>query len=222
MKTQDAPPTPPTSGSKAKPVRRATPVEQALVDRFRAALAGESGGEQTEGLTDEAPVAALGTQDSADEEGASPLETRLPPAAAEDGLTDLDTLPPMTVGALAATSSTPALAAASTGSAQLPAYNAAAVAQLLEKHVRQLLVSESRSARGDTPQVMLNLTDAVLPGTQLTLTQTEGGWTLASSSTSTDSYRIIRELAPQLQARFGERGLGDLDLQVTLAEGADS
>ncbi|MFK7888040.1 MAG: type III secretion HpaP family protein [Gammaproteobacteria bacterium] len=219
MKTQDAPPPPPPSSSSGKSVRRATPVEQALVDRFRAALAGKGETQQqTEGITEEEVVAPLPDHETREQQASSSPDQAVHYDTRDSGAMDMDTLPPITVGALAATSpGQVAAAATATGSAG-PAYNAAAVAQLLEKHVRQLLVSESRSARGDTPQVMLNLTDAVLPGTQLTLTQTEGGWQLASSSTSTDSYRVIRDLAPQLQERFSERGLGELDLQVTLAE----
>ncbi len=125
--------------------------------------------------------------------------------------------PVLTVSALVPMLGTVGAAVAAVSQAP-PAYNAAVVAQLLEKHVRQLLVSESAGAQSGQPSVMLNLTDAVLPGTQITLTQTDDGWRLASQSTSMSSYRVVNELAPQLKARFAERGLGDLELEVSLGE----
>jgi hypothetical protein len=220
MKTQDAPPTPPRAHADAKSPRRATPVEQALVDRFKAALAGKEQPQQQGAGMDEEALAPLPDHESADHEPANSLETRARPQTSNDGAPDMETLPPMTVGSLASNSPAQAATAAAAASTA-PAYHSAAVAQLLEKHVRQLLVSETRSARGDTPEVMLNLTDAVLPGTKITLSQTEAGWKLASSSTSTSSYRAIQELGPALKERFAARGLGDLDLQVSL-EGSDN
>lgn len=221
MKTQDAPPAPPTKTAGAKSPRRATPVEQALVDRFKAALAGKGQPDQQAAGMNEEALAPLPDQESAEHKPSNSMDTRARPERSNDGALDLDLPPQMTVGTLASNSPAQAAAAVATAASTAPAYQSAAVAQLLEKHVRQLLVSETRSARGDTPEVMLNLTDAVLPGTKITLSQTEAGWKLASSSTSTSSYRAIQELGPALQERFAARGLGELDLQVTLEDSDD-
>ena len=222
MKSADAPPPSPTVRGKAAPKegsgRAATPVEQALVNRFREAL--EAQGQTPHGddasgqvLTDAAPVQNIGERHADDASGGESAHEQ----ADLDGLADAGDLPSFGLSQILGPSGTTAsaVAAASTG---VPGYNAALVSQLMEKHVKQLLVSESSSRRDDKLSVMLNMTDAVLPGTQLTLTQTDAGWRLDSQSTSTASYRAIRDLAPELQARFAERGLGELTLDVNMRE----
>lgn len=197
--------------------RRATPVEQALVERFREALgAGEQQGETSrdEGATpDSQEITPVAPRRERDESA--------PYTAADDGSPDTGfdagEPPVLTVSTLAPAPGTVGAATASVSQAP-PAYHAAVVAQLLEKHVRQLLVSESGGVHSDQPSVMLNLTDAVLPGTQITLTQTQSGWKLASQSTSTSSYRVVNEMAPQLKERFAERGLGELELDISVHE----
>ncbi|MFK8014898.1 MAG: hypothetical protein AB8G17_05625 [Gammaproteobacteria bacterium] len=217
MKTSDAPPpsTARTPAPKDDAGRRGSPVEQALVNRFRAALdarglGGESA-ERPERVDDDA-LAPVQERDARERELMSGAGTDTQADSRDSGQPgDLPTLglsQTMAPGGVAS-----ALATAATVT---PGYSAAVVAQLLEKHVKQLLVSDSTAVRSEQPSVMLNLTDAVLPGTQLTLTQTEQGWRLDSRSSSASSYRAVRDLAPQLQERFSERGLGELLLDVRL------
>lgn len=221
MKTRDAPPAPPARSSSAttsKGSRKPSPAEQALVDRFRAVLA--TGG-QTD-ATGEEEVAA------GEVELPTPASSKRfdddSPSGRGRGSTTPDTgdAPGLTVGALAGqtvnTAQPPAMLAQ--GGAAAPAFNPAVLAQLLEKHVRQLLVSSPESATGQPMQVMLNLTDAALPGTQIMLAQTERGWQLKSQTSSDNAYRTMQALAPQLKERFAERGLGDLDLEIGLTDSA--
>lgn len=89
--------------------------------------------------------------------------------------------------------------------------SAAAFADLIERHVRQLAVSNG-GASGEQGQVLLRLSDQTLPGTDLLLTKTAEGWQLRADSRSRSSYDAIREAGPELARRFAERNLGELSL----------
>lgn len=86
-----------------------------------------------------------------------------------------------------------------------------ALAELIEKHVRQLAVDD-RAARDSDGQVLLRMADATLPGTDLLLTRTADGWSLRADVRSRASYDAIREAAPELAKRFAERNLGTLSI----------
>jgi hypothetical protein len=105
---------------------------------------------------------------------------------------------------------------AAAGVAPPPSNPQATLAELLEKHVRQLLISESSARSGQGEQLMLRLADATLPGTDLMLTRTEGGWALRAECTRADSYESIRKHAPALVARFAEKSLGELQIMPVL------
>lgn len=92
-----------------------------------------------------------------------------------------------------------------------PNSNAAAFADLIERHVRQLAVS-SGGAHGEENQVLLRLSDQTLPGTDLLLTKTAEGWQLRADSRSRSSFDAIREAGPELMRRFAERNLGQLSI----------
>ena len=221
MKTSDAPPTPPPRGAGARTrsaPRNPSPAEQALVDRFKAVLAA---GDASESTGDDVDLDATETPPRVPARPEQTHNDREARQQSHDTSLDLSEPPALTVGALAGQSNPAVVAAASAaqGTGAAPAYHPAVVAQLLEKHVRQLLVSSSQTAARDAPQVMLNLTDAVLPGTQILLAQTETGWRLESQSSSPESYSTIKALAPQLRERFAERGLGELQLDVVLKSG---
>ncbi len=102
------------------------------------------------------------------------------------------------------------------GAAQLPAAPPAAspqgLAELIEKHVRQLAVDD-RAARDSDGQVLLRMADATLPGTDLLLSRTADGWALRADVRSRSSYDAIREAAPELAKRFAERNLGTLSIE---------
>lgn len=86
-----------------------------------------------------------------------------------------------------------------------------ALAELIEKHVRQLAVDD-RAARDSDGQVLLRMADATLPGTDLLLSRTADGWSLRADVRSRSSFDAIREAAPELAKRFAERNLGTLSI----------
>lgn len=92
-----------------------------------------------------------------------------------------------------------------------PTSNAAAFADLVERHVRQLAVSDG-GASGEDNQVLLRLADDTLPGTDLLLTKTAEGWQLRADVRSRSSYDAIREAGPELARRFAARNLGQLSI----------
>lgn len=105
--------------------------------------------------------------------------------------------------------------------AQPPAASAAAMApalaELIERHVKQLLVPEtgSRSA-AQAREIMITLKDGLLPATELWLSRTEGGWKLRADSRSDTAYRSLLEGAPQLIERFARNRLGVLEVDAHL------
>ncbi|HJR73204.1 MAG TPA: hypothetical protein VJ806_06155 [Luteimonas sp.] len=92
-----------------------------------------------------------------------------------------------------------------------PAPSPQGLAELIEKHVRQLAVDDS-AARDSDGQVLLRMADATLPGTDLLLSRTADGWALRADVRSRASYDAIREAAPELAKRFAERNLGTLSI----------
>lgn len=91
--------------------------------------------------------------------------------------------------------------------------NPQALADLLERHVRQLAIGGSDD-RAESGQVLLRLNDATLPGTDLLLSRTEaGGWLLRADVRSRSSYESIQQAAPQLAERFASRNLGMLQVE---------
>jgi len=90
--------------------------------------------------------------------------------------------------------------------------NPQALADMLERHVRQLAVSPNASA-DEKGQVLLRLNDTTLPGTDLLLSRTETGWLLRADVRSRGSYDAIQQAAPKLTERFASRNLGELEVQ---------
>jgi len=96
-----------------------------------------------------------------------------------------------------------------------PATNPQALADLIERHVRQLAVGDA-AARSSDGAVLLRMSDATLPGTDLLLTRTADGWSLRADVRSRSSFDAIREAAPELTKRFAERNLGTLSIDPHL------
>lgn len=90
--------------------------------------------------------------------------------------------------------------------------NPQALADMLERHVRQLAVGP-HGAGHDRGQVLLRLNDATLPGTDLLLSRTASGWLLRADVRSRGSYEAIQDAAPQLARRFAARNLGTLEVE---------
>ena len=93
-----------------------------------------------------------------------------------------------------------------------PAASAQAFADLVERHVRQMAVGQPATADGDG-QVLLRMSDATLPGTDLLLSRSADGWVLRADVRSRESYDAIREAGPELARRFAERNLGTLSVE---------
>lgn len=89
--------------------------------------------------------------------------------------------------------------------------NPQALADMLERHVRQLAVG-SDGTRAEQGQVLLRLNDATLPGTDLLLSKTDTGWRLRADVRSRGSFDAIQQAAPQLAERFAARNLGVLEV----------
>jgi hypothetical protein len=87
-----------------------------------------------------------------------------------------------------------------------------AVAQLMEWHIRRILASAT--SEGADGEIRMELSDAVFPGTALTLKRTADGWHLAATADNRHSLDELNRFAPQLVERFAEASLGCL--QVTL------
>ncbi|MBB6600456.1 hypothetical protein [Luteimonas sp. MC1825] len=88
-----------------------------------------------------------------------------------------------------------------------------AVMDMIERHVRQLAIGDgTRDAAGDG-QVLLRMSDATLPGTDLLLTRVNDGWVLRADVRSRASHDAIREAGPELARRFAERNLGTLRVE---------
>lgn len=90
--------------------------------------------------------------------------------------------------------------------------NPQALADMLERHVRQLAVSQG-GVHAEDGQVLLRLADATLPGTDLLLSRTEHGWLLRADVRSRDSFDAVRRAAPKLAERFAARDLGTLEVE---------
>jgi len=92
------------------------------------------------------------------------------------------------------------------------ASNAGQLFDMMEKHVRQMAVHDARDPGGDG-QVLLRMSDATLPGTDLLLSKSADGWVLRADSRSRESFDAIREAGPQLAKRFAEQNLGTLTIE---------
>jgi hypothetical protein len=87
-----------------------------------------------------------------------------------------------------------------------------AVAQLMEWHIRRILASAGSDRAAD--EIRIELSDAVFPGTALTLKRTPDGWHLAVTADNRHSLDELNRFAPALVERFAQASLGRL--QVTL------
>ena len=103
---------------------------------------------------------------------------------------------------------------------QPPASQAAmapALAELIERHVKQLLVPDATSrSSAQSREIMITLKDGLLPGTELWLSRTSTGWKLRADTRSSTTYRSLVEGAPQLIERFALSNLGSLEITPTL------
>jgi hypothetical protein len=107
----------------------------------------------------------------------------------------------------------PGIAAASTNAPpQTGASNE--LADLIEKHVRRMLVSDDAAHGGRDARVMLRLGEGVLAGTDLVLTRGEQGWLLHADVGNERQAEAMRESAPDLARRFAASGLGAVTIET--------
>ena len=88
------------------------------------------------------------------------------------------------------------------------------LADLIEKHVRRMLVSDDAAHGGRDARVLLRLGDGVLAGTDLVLTRGEQGWLLHADVGNERQAEAMRESAPDLARRFAESGLGTVTIET--------
>jgi hypothetical protein len=87
------------------------------------------------------------------------------------------------------------------------------IAELIEKHVRRALASvEARSSTNG--EVRIELSDAVFPGTALSLQRTAEGWQLTATADNRQSLDKLNHFAPALVERFARASLGHLRVSL--------
>jgi len=90
-----------------------------------------------------------------------------------------------------------------------------AIAELIERHIRRALASvDAGSSEGE---VRIELSDAVFPGTALTLKRMADGWQLTATADNRQSLDELNQFAPDLVERFEKASLGHL--RITLGSG---
>jgi hypothetical protein len=94
---------------------------------------------------------------------------------------------------------------------------APALAELIERHVKQLLVPDnSVHSASQSREIMITLKDGVLPGAELWLSRTDTGWKLRADTRLPETYRQLLDGAPQLIERFAQQRLGELEIDPVL------
>jgi hypothetical protein len=92
-------------------------------------------------------------------------------------------------------------------------------AELMVKHIRRALVSAD-AADDSGGEVSLEMSDAVLPGTVLSLRRTEEGWQLHAVTANAESRQTLTRFAPTLVERFAQGSLGQLRISLDTSQGA--
>jgi len=92
-------------------------------------------------------------------------------------------------------------------------------AELMVKHIRRALVSAD-AADDSGGEVRLEMSDAVLPGTVLSLRRTEEGWQLRAVTANAESRATLTRFAPTLVERFAQGSLGQLRISLDASQGA--
>jgi hypothetical protein len=90
-----------------------------------------------------------------------------------------------------------------------------AIAELIERHVRRALAT--CDAESQEAEIRIELSDAVFPGTALTLKRTAEGWQLTATADNRQSLDELNHFAPALVERFMRASLGHL--RVLLGSG---
>lgn len=199
--------------------------KEAEVDRFRGLMQSRGDGRLAEQKFDEngrplrSAAEMVNGENSAEAESSQAVATSDAVKRRSDTDSDADTgagagdgMKPSELAALYQAQLLAREAPAAMPAAAAPAApNPQALADMLEKHVRQLAVSTG-GTRSEDGQVLLRLSDSTLPGTDLLLSRTETGWRLRADVRSRGSFDAIQEAAPDLAKRFAARDLGTLEI----------
>lgn len=87
--------------------------------------------------------------------------------------------------------------------------------ELMTRHVQQWLVSEpTKAGAQEDQQMLLRMSDRVLPNTQIVLTRTLGGWNLKAQSSGQESLDLVSQSSDSLVKRFSAAGLGNLQVET--------
>ncbi|MEM9056263.1 MAG: hypothetical protein AAGD86_02225 [Pseudomonadota bacterium] len=190
----------PGNGDRARPA--AQPAAE-LVDAFRARLADTAPGSQGQHPTTAA--AAVPERDA-------PAHRALPDAG------DAPTAPEHVGHGLGSQPAAPTAAPATpTDSAPAATHNAAALAALLERHVRTLMVSADGLDHVGA-QMLFRLDGDALGNTDLVLTRTGDGWMLEAHTQSAGVLDSIRDTTDELEQRFARQGMGSIDVRASLKD----
>jgi hypothetical protein len=84
-------------------------------------------------------------------------------------------------------------------------------AELVQQHVRRTLALQAMDGSVED-EVRLELSDAVLPGTTLSLRRTCAGWQLLATTDNRQSRDKLSRFGPALIARFAQASLGSLEI----------
>ncbi|MGY6555258.1 MAG: hypothetical protein ACXIUM_12145 [Wenzhouxiangella sp.] len=97
----------------------------------------------------------------------------------------------------------------------------ASLIELIEKHVRRILIS-AETERGESGQsLMLRLNDEVLRHCDLRLQRTAGGWRLEASSSDSGTVGVLSREVDRIKERFALAGLGEIDVHVAVTPASD-
>jgi Type III secretion protein (HpaP) len=87
-------------------------------------------------------------------------------------------------------------------------------AELMEKHIKRALVSAGVTDDSEGGEIRLELSDAILPSTTLSLRRTADGWELHAVTANSQSRQALARFAPSLVARFAQSALGQLQVSL--------
>jgi hypothetical protein len=148
----------------------------------------------------------------ASDRGAAEFDTTGTQKGAQ-GLTDQSNAVPLDVSAMMhAQQAIGAGAAPQSGAPTASSAPDASLAELIEKHVRRVLAAaQPRSGDGE---VRIELSDAVFPGTALSLRRTNSGWELTATADNRQSLDKLKSYAPDLIERFAQASLGQLQVSI--------
>jgi hypothetical protein len=86
-------------------------------------------------------------------------------------------------------------------------------AELMVKHIRRALVSAD-AADDSGGEILLEMSDTVLPSTVLSLRRTAEGWQLHAVTANPESRQALTRFAPTLVERFAQSSLGQLRISL--------